>query len=254
MRSFNHPSLKGPLVMGIHAIRELLLHVPNRVIRVYIQESESKRKSDLILQCKQNLIPISFVEQKMLEQIVFSESHQGVVAQIRERVFPDPKEFFSSIASKKQSLLVMADQILDPQNLGAVIRNAECLGADAVIWSKNRGSDITPVVAKASCGASELLPLLRVSNLADTVSKLQQEGFDAVVAAASPIAQSAYTFTFAPKTLLVVGSEGEGVQPLIQKKADQLIYIPMAGKIESLNVSSAASILISLYASQHPSK
>ena len=141
--------------------------------------------------------------------------------------------------------VLMLDQIFDPQNFGAILRSAECFGVDGVVWSKNRGADLTPTAAKTSSGASELLKLIRIANLAEAVSQFQKEGFEVLVSLLVAKSENAFEYTFAPKTVLIVGSEGEGIQPLIQKKADRSIYIPMAGKIESLNVAQATAVLLS---------
>jgi rRNA methylase, putative, group 3 len=242
------PDLKLPpkdqMVMGLHTLRELLSHAPERLLKVYTVKPAGDRKSDILTDCQAHRIPIVFTSLADLTKMAGSDSHQSFVAHIRGRKFWDLKEFFTKIEEKDHSIILMVDQIFDPQNFGALIRCAECLGADAIIWSKNRGADLTATAAKSSCGASELLPLLRVSNLAETAEAFKKEGFEVVSSLLDSRAESLNTFRFAPRTLLIVGSEGEGIQPLLQKKSDHLVYIPMAGKIESLNVAQAAAILL----------
>jgi 23S rRNA (guanosine2251-2'-O)-methyltransferase len=235
---------RDQMVMGIHAIRELLEHAPERILRVYTVKMAGERKSDILGFCQEKNILVVFSSTDELTKMAGSDSHQSFVAHIKGREFVEPRDFLRKIQDKENSLVLMTDQIFDPQNFGALIRSAECLGADGIIWSKNRGTDLTPTAAKSSCGASELLPLLRVSNLADTAEQFKKEGFEVVASLLDPKAKSLFTFRFAPRTLLIVGSEGEGIQPLLQKKADHLVYIPMAGKIDSLNVAQAASILL----------
>lgn len=232
---------KDQMVMGVHAINELLRHAPEKILRLYTIRS---KKSDLIELCEKKRIPISYVSTDQLTKMAGSDSHQSLVAHIRGRTFLDVKEFLEN--AEGPSLVLMLDQIFDPQNFGALIRSAECFGASAIAWSKNRGSDLTPVAAKASCGASELMPLIRISNLATAVDQFKEGGFEIVVALLDPSSESAYGFSYAPKTVLVVGSEGEGIQPLIRKKADRAIYLPMKGKIESLNVAQATAALLAL--------
>lgn len=253
--SYRQPGSRLPprdqLVMGIHAVRELLLHAPDRLIRVYYHEPRKEgRKSELLELCEKEEIPVIPTSEEALTKMTGSDSHQLVVAHVKGRSFFDVLGFLKKIGDKDRSLVLMADQIFDPQNFGSLIRTAECLGADAIVWSKNRGADITPVVAKSSCGASELLPLIRVSNLAEAVTQFQEGGFDAVAALLEKRAQNAFSFDFSPRTLLIVGSEGEGIQPLICKRADRSIFIPMEGKIESLNVAQAAALLMGLYQRQ----
>ena len=232
------------MVMGLHALRELLVHAPERVLRVYTVKPAGDRKSDVLADCQARRIPVVFTSLADLTKMAGSDSHQSFVAHIKGRKFWELKEFFTKIEAKESSIVLMVDQIFDPQNFGALIRCAECLGADAIVWSKNRGADLTATAAKSSSGASELLPLLRVSNLAETAEAFKKEGFEVVASLLDSRAESLSGFRFAPRTLLIVGSEGEGIQPLLQKKSDRLIYIPMKGKIESLNVSQAASVLL----------
>lgn len=243
------------VVMGYHAVKELLTHAPHRLVRLFLEEEKrgggDKRKEIFDL-CQKKKISFQFVSKKTLEEISGSEFHQSVVAEIKERTFLDLKQFLEKVRDQEKSLVLMVDQIFDPQNLGALIRSAECFGADAIVWSKNRGVDLTPSVAKASCGASEMLDLVRVSNLAQTMEEFQKEGFEAIVTLLDEKAKDALEFSFPAKTLLIVGSEGEGVQPLIQKKADHSIYIPMKGKIGSLNVSNATAVLLALYSKLWP--
>lgn len=230
-------------IMGVHPVEELLRYAPRRILHLYTAGRSSLREK-----CEKLKIPVTEVSVQKLTQMVHSDSHQSVVAQIQERHYYDVKEFLKN--KPDAPLVLMLDQIFDPQNFGALIRSGECLGASAILWSKNRGSDLTPVAAKASCGASELMPLIRVSNLAMALDLFKEHGFEVVAALLDSEAESAYTFTFAPQTLLIVGSEGEGIQPLLQKKADRAIYLPMQGKVSSLNVAQATTALLALRATQ----
>ncbi len=241
---------KDQLIMGLHAVKEVLTHAPHRLLHVFLEPQEKGRKSDIQELCTFQKIPMTFTSFRQLTDMVESESHQSVVAHVKGRNFVDLKNFFREIEGKERSFVLMLDQIFDPQNLGALLRSSECFGVDAVVFSKNRGSDITPVATKSSCGASELIPLIRVSNLAEAVSQFQEEGFDAVTTLLNPSSESLFDFTFSDKTLLIMGSEGEGIQPLICKRANRSIYIPMQGHIESLNVAQACAVLLSAAARQ----
>lgn len=238
---------KDQLIMGVHAIEELLRYAPEKILKIY---TISSKKSALLQTAKEKNVPILFISADMLTKMAGSDSHQMLVAHIKGRTFLDINEFLETV--EQNSLVLMLDQIFDPQNFGALIRSAECFGAAGVVWSKNRGSDLTPVAAKASSGASELIPLVRVSNLANTVDQFKKSGFEVVAALLNPSSESAFTFQFAPRTVLIVGSEGEGIQPLLQKKADRSIYLPMQGKISSLNVSQATSALLALFRRSGP--
>lgn len=228
-------------IMGTHAVKEVLLHAPSRLIQVLTVRG--KETSEIAQLCKKHKISLSFTSQGELTRLVESDSHQSFVAKVKPREGLSVKGFLAQ--GKEDSFVLMLDQIFDPQNLGSLLRSAECFGVDAVIFSKNRGADLTPTAAKSSSGASELIPLLIVSNLADTAHLFQKEGYEVVAALADPGSESVHEFQYAPKTLLIVGSEGEGIQMLLRKRADRSIYIPMHGKISSLNVAQATSVLLS---------
>jgi 23S rRNA (guanosine2251-2'-O)-methyltransferase len=234
--------------MGLHAMTELLRHAPQRILKVFTSIREAKeRKTNILRECEKWEIPIHFSSDEQLSEMCGSDSHQSFVAHVKGRKFYDVKEFLKTVEGKPNVLVLFCDQIFDPQNFGALLRCAECFGVDGVGWSKNRGSDLTPVSSKSSCGASEWLPLLRISNLAEGVSQFQDAGFEVVAAALKGGSKNALHFRFGAKTVLVVGSEGEGIQPLILKRADYIVHIPIFGKIESLNVAQAATSLLTCY-------
>jgi len=230
-------------IMGKNCIGEVLKSSPTRILEVFT--SQKPGGDTLYQELEKKAIPIRETSKKKLSQMVDSESHQSYVAKVRERSFVNVKDFLQK--PKEKSLVLMLDSIFDPQNFGAILRAAECFGADLVIYSKNRGADITPVVAKASVGASELVPICRVSNLAETMKAFQNEGYFALTADVGEKSQSLYETNFPEKTLLIVGSEGKGVQPILLKKCDLLVSNPIMGKIDSLNVSQATAVFLNSY-------
>ena len=229
---------KAIFIMGKNAIYEVASHIPHRLIKVYVSLSLKNKNDQLLNLLKSKNIPISFTDKKKLSHLVDSDSHQSFVAQIHSRNFIDLKNFLK----KDISRLLILDSIFDPQNMGALMRLAECFSFDAVMYSKNRGCDITPVVAKASCGAVEMIPLIRVSNLVESLKVLKKEGFEVIVADVDKTSIAINKADFSKKTALVMGSEGKGVRALVKKQADLLVHIPIFGKITSLNVSQAAAI------------
>ena len=244
----DHFPPKDQLVMGIHSIAELLRHAPQRIVRVYTSMKTGKdRKNALLKDCEKYRIPVEDMTENQLEKMCGSDSHQSFAAHVKGRKFLSIKEFIEEIGDREKVVVLMCDQIFDPQNFGAIIRCAECFGADGIVWSKNRGSDLTPVVAKSSCGATEWATLIRISNLAEGVSLFQENGFEVLATAFDEHSKNAFEFEFAARTVIVLGSEGEGIQPLILKRADHLLHIPMSGKIQSLNVAQAASSILTTY-------
>lgn len=225
--------------MGKHALEEVAKRAPKRFHKVYTH----KKKDPLLTLLQEKGIRVQTASKLKLSALVQSDSHQGFVAEVHERDFFTPKTFLEKAPEK--SLVLMCDAIQDPQNFGAILRAAECFGVSAVIYSTNRNVALTPVVSKASVGASEIVPLIPVSNLADTQKKFQEAGYFSVATEISKKAQPLTTFSFPEQTLLIVGAEGLGIQPLLSKKADFNLYIPMQGAIDSLNVSQATAVLLS---------
>lgn len=231
-------------IMGKNAIRELLRASPGRLVEVYTSQLEDELAEEL----RRHNIPVKKRSKHELTECVDSDSHQSFVASVKERAQPTIKEFLEKPCDS--SLVLMLDSICDPQNLGAIFRAAECFGVDLVVFSKNRGADITPTVAKVSSGASELVDIAKVSNLAETLKPFQDAGYWVVCTDVGEGAESVYDFKFPEKTVLILGSEGEGVRELLKKRSDHRVYIPMRGNIDSLNVSQATAVMLALYRSQ----
>lgn len=230
-------------VMGVHCIDELLTHAPQRIRKIFIV----KQSPSLLSKLQSFNIPVVIKDKNFLYHLVGSESHQNIVAEVTPHPKYDFKEYIRQLEEKKTSCLLLLDNITDPHNLGAIFRCAECFKVDALIWSKNRGAKITPTVSKVSSGASELLASIRVANLAQSLAYLQQIGYTTIATHVDPSATNVFQYAFDDKIAIVLGSEGKGVQPLIVKNCDAKVYIPMQGKIASLNVSQAASVILAAY-------
>lgn len=237
---------KDQLIMGLHAVEEVLLMAPERLIQVYTTAGEGadKRKQEVLNECAKKRVPVQKVPFDLLTKMAGSDSHQSFAAHVKGRRYFDVPEFLLEMENREKVFVLALSLIFDPQNFGAILRAAECFGVDGVAWSKNRGCDLTPLVTKASSGASELMRLIRISNLADGVDKWQKAGYEVVATVADANAAALSEFAFAPKTVLIMGSEGEGIQPLLIEKADKFLTIPMKGKIKSLNVSQASAVIL----------
>jgi len=229
------------LVMGKNCLAEILQHSPERIVEVYV----SNVHDPLTLNLTKKKIPIIKTARDKLTSLVRSDSHQGFVAAIYEGRSWGVQDIIAEGEKEDSSLILALDSITDPQNVGALLRAAECFGVDAVVWSKNRGPTVTAVVSKVSVGASELMPIVKVSNLADAMKKFQHEGYHIITSEINDSAMNIHEFTFPKKNVLIIGSEGKGVRPLLSSIADTHLYIPMKGKISSLNVSQAAAVILS---------
>lgn len=247
-RSAQHPSGPGYWVMGRNAVAELLRVAPERVQEIWC----SDETVNLLSALPRRVAIHHDTDRNRLAALVGSESHQGIIAWAAPRASVGLTELLAAIPADAPSLLILPDGINDPQNLGAIIRAAECFGADGVILNRNRGCAVTPVVTKSSVGATEIVPLIEVSNADQALRQCQQHRFWVVAAARTHDAETLSTFSFPTRTLLIVGSEGDGVQPLLLKRADYRLAIEQVGAIDSLNVSQATAILSNEYRRQRP--
>jgi 23S rRNA (guanosine2251-2'-O)-methyltransferase len=174
-----------------------------------------------------------------LEARCGSEAHQGVCAEVDPYPYADAAELLAAA----DPLLVALDEVTDPQNLGAVCRTAECAGVTGVILPERRSAEVTPAVCKASAGAVEHLPVARVRNLADFLTDAKTAGCWCYGAAAR--ARTPYTAPdWSGGVVLVLGAEGRGLRPRVAGACDDLVALPLRGRIESLNVSAAAAVLL----------
>jgi 23S rRNA (guanosine2251-2'-O)-methyltransferase len=175
-----------------------------------------------------------------LERLCGSPDHQGVVAEVDPYPYGDPV----GMLRREGSLLVALDQVQDPRNLGAVCRSAEFAGAAGLIVPERRSASVTPVVCKTSAGAVEHLEVAHVRNLADWLAEAKQAGFW-IWGADADAKQTPWSADLTGSTILVLGGEGKGLRPRVAAACDALIALPQHGQIESLNVSAAASALLS---------
>jgi len=175
-----------------------------------------------------------------IERRCGSPDHQGVCAQVAPFRYAHAEE----LLAHPQPLIVALDEIQDPQNLGAIVRTAECAGATGVVMPERRAAEVTPAVCKASAGAVEHLPIAQVRNLADFLAAASAAGcwcYGAEGAGGRPYTQVDYA---GAGVVLVLGSEGRGLRPRVAASCDALVALPLRGRIESLNVSAAASALV----------
>ena len=168
-----------------------------------------------------------------------TDAHQGICA----RVDPYPYANAADLLARPDAWLVVLDEIADPQNLGAVCRTAECVGVTGVVIPERRAAEVTPAVCKASAGAVEHLSVARVRNLADFLSQAKDAGawsYGAAAEASTPYRSPDYR----GKVVLVLGAEGRGLRPRVASACDDLVALPMRGRLDSLNVSVTAAVLL----------
>ncbi|NCJ07000.1 23S rRNA (guanosine(2251)-2'-O)-methyltransferase RlmB [Synechococcales cyanobacterium C] len=187
---------------------------------------------------------IDEVEPIRLNQLTQHANHQGVVAQVAAYEYLELDDLLSQARQKVgQPIFLAADGITDPHNLGAILRTAEGMGVQGLIIPQRRAVGITATVAKVAAGALEFLPVARVVNLNQTLETLKTEGFW-IYGLAATGSQTLNTVQFTQPTVLVVGAEGEGLSLLTQRRCDQLVSIPLRGKVASLNASVAVGMAL----------
>jgi 23S rRNA (guanosine2251-2'-O)-methyltransferase len=189
-------------------------------------------------------VVVDEVEPRRLDQITQGGNHQGIAAQITPYEYLELGDLIDRAkAASDQPVLVVADGITDPHNLGAIIRTAEALGAQGLVIPQRRASGITSTVVKVAAGALESLPVARVVNLNQALESLKQSGFW-IYGAAATAAEPVDSVRFSEATVLVIGSEGDGLSLLTQQRCDVLVSVPLQGKIPSLNASVAAGMVL----------
>lgn len=236
-------------VSRLNPIFEVLKSAPRRVNKIFIQkEAGPRRIGEIIQQAKANGIPYIFVPKLKLDRL--AEHHQGAVA------FISPKEFSTLeeiLAGRKTPFLVLLDEIEDPQNLGAIVRSAECAGVDGLVLTGHRSAGLTETVSTVSAGALEYVKVTRVPNLAQAMEELKRRGLW-FVGAEGGEKEPWYKFDYTLPVGVVLGSEGKGLRPLVKKRCDKVLSIPLLGRINSLNVSAAAAVFLFEVARQRSSQ
>jgi len=206
------------------------------------KERHDLRLQRLIEDCRRLSVPVRFMQRAELDRMAGHVAHQGVVAVTSAKQYNDLDDL---IAAKRgqYSLVVVLDGVEDPHNLGAILRTADAAGADGVVIPERRAAGVTGTVTKASAGASEHLPIAKVTNIARTVEELKDRNIWTV--GLDEHGQQTYdVLDYKMDCALVLGAEGRGLHDLVKKKCDFLVSIPMLGKVPSLNVSAAAAVVL----------
>ena len=231
------------IIEGRNPIIEALKN--NRPIEKIMVNKASKEGSikKILAMAKENKVIIQEVDRHKLDEMSESHAHQGVIAITSDYRYYDLDEILEIPKEKgEDTFFIILDGITDPHNLGSIIRTADAVGAHAVIIPKRRSVQITPIVAKASAGAVEYLPVCKVTNIVNTIKTLKENGL--WIAAVDMDGQTFYQQNLGGPLGLVVGSEGEGISRLVKQNCDFTVSMPMSGNVTSLNASVAGGILL----------
>jgi len=230
------------IIFGRQPVLEALKS-SHSINKVYIAKGLKGSIIDTIFRlAREAKIVVQFVDKIKLDQVTDGGNHQGVALQVASVKYAELDQILDSLEEKKEALLVLLDRVTDPHNLGAIVRSAHQLGADAIIIPKRDACGINETVAKVSAGAIEYLPVIQANNLVQVIEKCKSRGY--WVAGAESAGKQCFAQDLKGKIVLALGSEGYGLQKLILEKCDFVVAIPQIGKLDSLNVSCAASILL----------
>lgn len=229
---------------GIHALESVISREPERLIELFVLKGRDDDKlRNMINQARRFGVSVQFVQRKVLDDKVKGEQHQGVVAKAKPGRVYDEKDLDDTIEQHDNPFILVLDGVTDPHNLGACLRSADAAGVHAVVVPKDKSANLTPTARKVACGAAETVPLIQVTNLARTLRNIQEAGVW-VIGTAGEAEQLIYEVKLAGPMALVMGAEGKGMRRLTREVCDELIKLPMAGSVSSLNVSVATGICL----------
>ena len=227
---------------GRNSVQEAL-NADRTIDKILIKKDVMGSAKVIIALAKEKGIIVQEVSKEKLDKISTTSNHQGIIALCPAHEYASLQDIFSFAKSKSESpFIIVLDNIQDPHNLGAIIRTAECAGAHGVIIPKRKAVGLSAIVARTSAGAIEHIPIVKVSNIAQTIEELKKRNI--WVTAGDQSGVNLFKSDLTGAVALVIGGEGEGVSQLVKKKCDFLVKIPMRGKISSLNASVAAGLLM----------
>lgn len=229
------------MLAGTHAVREALRSDPRRVAVVYYA-AEAQQDDEIARLCSAAKITMEERSTRELDVLAKGLRHQGLVAIGGEYSFVDLEYLLKYMHDS--SLFVALDSVTDPHNFGAIVRSAVAMGADGIIVAKDRSAPVTPVVVRASAGATESAKIARVVNLARTLTTLADEGFEIVGLDADGATPARELSGYKGRRVLVIGSEGKGMRRLVKEQCQRIVRIDLPGPISSLNASVAAGIAL----------
>ncbi|MEJ2899828.1 23S rRNA (guanosine(2251)-2'-O)-methyltransferase RlmB [Acinetobacter sp. NS-4] len=232
---------------GVHSVESLLELEPERVLTLFTLKGRDDQRLKNVLALAQPFgISVQQASRDKLEKLAGQPFHQGVVAAVRPHPVLNEQDLDEVLKQNPQALLLALDQVTDPHNLGACIRTAAAMGVEAVVVSRDRSASLTPTARKVAAGGAEKVKFIQVTNLARTLANIKDEFNVRVVGTmldekALPVDKFDFTGT---AVCVVMGAEDTGLRPITQSQCDQTVYIPMAGNLQSLNVSVATGMAL----------
>ena len=233
------------IIYGVHAALACLTHAPTQVLEVWIRgDARNPELERVSAQAAQHRIQVQRASTVTLDKLAGQMPHQGVVLRRRAPAPLALEEFLErGFKVPAEALVIVLDQIQDPHNLGAALRLADAVGADAVVVTKDRAVAVTSAVAKVASGALDTVPLVAVTNLARALAQLKAAGLW-VVGATHDAPESLYALDLQRPLAWVIGGEGQGLRRLTRESCDLLCRLPMRGQVASLNLGTAAAVCL----------
>ena len=229
------------VIIGRNPVTEILKN--DRPVDKLMVSSREGSMIKILALAKEKSVPVIMVEKAALDRIAGGRPHQGVIAYVSPYEYAEMEDIFALAEERGEDpFIIILDNLEDPHNLGAIMRTAECAGAHGIIIPRRHACGLTEVVAKSSAGAIEYMPVVKVTNIAQTIEELKEKGI--WVAACDMGGQEYYHADMKGKIAVVIGSEGAGISKLVRDKCDFVVSMPMVGRITSLNASNAAAIII----------
>jgi len=229
-------------IWGVHPVMALLTHAPGRVESITVHKGNSPRLQALIALAEERGVPVRRTDTPFAGE-AGRQNHQGVFAVARPPATLTLHELLNAIDIRRAPLLVALDGIVDPHNLGSIIRSAAAAGARGIIFPKDRAAPLSGTVAKVSVGAVNTMPLCRVTNMSNALADLKKHGFW-IYGADGQATATIYQTDLTGPACLVIGGEHKGIRPLVKKHCDALISIPMRSGLDSLNAAVAAAVIL----------
>jgi 23S rRNA (guanosine2251-2'-O)-methyltransferase len=231
------------VLYGLHPVEEAIRAGGRRLEYVLLSRDRSARLDALAELCRVAGVRVSMQTKDQLTKLARTDAHQGVVAAMRERKFLTIEDIIATRGRYQHRFFLALDGVEDPHNLGALLRSADGAGVDGVVLPERRSAPITGVVAKTSAGASEHVPIARVTNITRALEQMKKANI--WIIGLDERGTPDYTdFDFSADCCLVLGAEGAGLHDLVKKTCDHLLRIPMAGSVSSLNVSVAGAVVM----------
>lgn len=236
--------MSNEFIYGIHAVKAVLAKEPERFVEAFVLKGrQDERLMPILNELQMCGVSIQQMTRKTLDDKARGANHQGIMAKVKPAKQLNENDLDDILAQHSAPLLLVLDGVTDPHNLGACLRNADAAGVAAVIVPKDKSANITATVSKVACGAAEMVPLVRVTNLARTMRALQEQGIW-FVGTAGEATHDIYQAKLTGPLAIVMGAEGDGMRRLTRETCDDLIKIPMAGSVSSLNVSVASGVCL----------